>query len=125
MTRHSKQRDAVYTELASRKDHPTAEQLYISLKAKDPTIGIATVYRNLSVLESEKRILRIPAEPADRFDGDISDHHHLICEKCGGVFDLWISDLPLPENIPDFGGVIISQSVMFHGICENCAKKIS
>lgn len=125
MTKHSKQRDAVYTELACRKDHPTAEELYVSLKQKDPSIGIATVYRNLSILENEGKILRISSQPADRFDADISDHYHLVCDKCGCVSDLWIKDIALPKDISGFNGVILSQSVMFHGYCEKCASTIS
>ncbi|HAX83128.1 MAG TPA: transcriptional repressor, partial [Ruminococcaceae bacterium] len=32
--KHSKQRDAILKELRSRKDHPTAEDLYLTLKTE-------------------------------------------------------------------------------------------
>ena len=36
--KHSKQREAILSELRSRKDHPTAEDLYFTLKAEMPNL---------------------------------------------------------------------------------------
>ena len=58
MQRHSKQRDAVLANLCSRCDHPTAEDIYFSLKSSMPALSLATVYRNLAALESAGKIIR-------------------------------------------------------------------
>ena len=50
----SKQRDAVLANLQSRYDHPTAEDVFLSVKEVIPSISLATVYRNLKLLESEE-----------------------------------------------------------------------
>lgn len=42
--KHSKQREAILAELRSRKDHPTAEDLYLTLKAEMPNLSLGTVY---------------------------------------------------------------------------------
>ena len=50
MRKYSKQRELILNSLRNRKDHPTAEKLYLDLKNEMPELGIATVYRNLSDL---------------------------------------------------------------------------
>jgi Fe2+ or Zn2+ uptake regulation protein len=57
MIRHSKQRDAIFDNLCSRYDHPTAEDIYFSLKPKIPALSLATVYRNLSQLVEDGKII--------------------------------------------------------------------
>ena len=68
--KHSKQREAILSELRSRKDHPTAEDLYFTLKAEMPNLSLGTVYRNLNMLASDGVILKISFEGADRYDGN-------------------------------------------------------
>ena len=53
MKKYSKQRELILDSLRKRKDHPTAERLYLDLKKEMPELGIATVYRNLSDLCEE------------------------------------------------------------------------
>ena len=59
MKKYSKQRELILDSLRKRKDHPTAERLYLDLKNEMPELGIATVYRNLSDLCEEGKIIRI------------------------------------------------------------------
>ncbi len=123
MTKHSKQRDAIYSNLCSRTDHPTAEEIYLSLKPEMPAISLATVYRNLAQLEADNRILRIGSGGSARYDGDISPHYHLSCSGCGGVFDIFMeSDESLLKKATEhFNGTILSYSVLFKGYCPACA----
>ena len=86
----SKQRDAVLANLQSRYDHPTAEDVYLAVREVIPSISLATVYRNLKLLESEGLILKIPTGESDRFDGHTHGHYHLTCINCRGVVDLHI-----------------------------------
>ena len=123
MLKSSHQRDAILKELCSRYDHPTAEQLYLELKQSMPNLSLATVYRNLNLLESEGLVLRIKTSGGDRFDGQIKNHYHFTCEKCGSIIDIELSEcdinsLPLP-----FGGIIRSHSLMYYGLCAECASK--
>lgn len=121
MTKHSRQRDAIYHELCNRKDHPTADELYLSLKSDFPALGLATVYRNLSLLESEGKILRIRCESFDRFDGDVSEHCHFICDKCSKTFDISLETVPeIP--IKDFKGIVKGKKIICTGLCEECVN---
>ena len=124
MTKHSRQRDAVYQNLCMRTDHPTAEDVYMSLKAEMPALSLATVYRNLAMLESENKIIRIGSGGTARYDGNISPHYHVTCLECGGVHDIFIDDDTLCKKAEKhFGGKILSHTVMFTGYCPECSEK--
>ena len=123
--KHSKQRDAVYENLCSRIDHPTAEEVYFSLKPAMPAISLATVYRNLAQLESENKIIKIGSGGTARYDGNITPHYHVHCLTCGGVSDIFMNDETLNAKAAEnYGGIIISHSVMFNGYCSECSKAI-
>ena len=48
--KHSKQRDSIKTCLMGRRDHPTADAVYMSIREEFPNISLGTVYRNLNLL---------------------------------------------------------------------------
>lgn len=118
----SKQRDAVYADLLSRYDHPTADEVYFSVKKDLPNISLATVYRNLKTLENEGLILRITTDDSDRYDGHTQKHYHLMCDNCKRIHDLNIkTDFDL-NDLPDskFAGEIRSHALLFFGLCADC-----
>lgn len=122
MLKHSKQRDAILDELRSRKDHPTADELYFSLKARHPNLSLGTVYRNLNLLSDENIILKIPSDSADRFDATTENHYHFHCVECGRISDI---DYPSMGSIETEAqkftdGRIVSHQLMFVGLCKNC-----
>ena len=43
--KHSKQRDSILEFLATRKDHPTADVVYMNVREQLPNISLGTVYR--------------------------------------------------------------------------------
>ena len=119
----SKQRDAVLANLQSRYDHPTAEDIFLAVREVIPSISLATVYRNLKLLESEGLILKIPTGESDRFDGHTQGHYHLTCLNCRRVVDLEIDPGVTLNALPrDFDGTVTSHSLMFYGICPDCKK---
>ena len=46
-TKKSKQRDAIIKFLMTRKDHPTADMVYMNIKEEFPKISLGTVYEIL------------------------------------------------------------------------------
>ncbi len=119
--RNSKQRDAVLQNLSERYDHPTAEDIYLSVKKQIPSISLATVYRNLKLLEREGLILKITTGDSDRFDGHTHEHYHFTCNECKRVLDLELEDGTNVNNLAkDFGGTVTNHSLMFFGICPQC-----
>lgn len=119
--RNTRQKSSIYTELCSRCDHPTAQELFEDLKQKDPNISIATVYRNLKALAEKGTVLRIQSDDADHFDANTEPHNHFTCRKCGRITDIAVSDEYEFNKLPvDFDGEIESYALMFYGVCAKC-----
>ncbi len=122
LERKSKQRDAIIGNLRSRYDHPTAMELYLSVREEFPNLSLGTLYRNLSQLEECGMVLRIPDGTIDRFDGNTNPHAHFKCSSCGKVYDL----MSFKNDSITFSDEIVSKvtnySLMAFGICKNCKK---
>ena len=56
---YSKQRELILAIVKNTKVHPTAEWVYQEAKKEMPSIGIATVYRNLNALAERGEFKRI------------------------------------------------------------------
>ena len=88
MKNYSRQREDLLSILKNSKSHPTAEELYNSIKEKIPSVSRWTVYRNLKDLVDEGYIIKISmAGGADRYDYIHKKHNHIICKYCGMVKD--------------------------------------
>ena len=89
LIKHSRQRECIKEFLADRFDHPTAETIYLNVKKEFPNISLGTVYRNLSLLTNQGLIRKLSTGIGpDRFDGNTSQHYHVLCTECGSVLDL-------------------------------------
>ena len=120
------QRLEIYRELAMSTDHPSAETLHKRLKKKLPTISLDTIYRTLSTFEENNLIKRVQTvESQARFEAQMKQHHHLICDKCKQVIDFqWKSfdDAGLPEEVDQIGH-IRNKNVILLGTCRRCLEK--
>lgn len=123
--RKSKQREAVYDELCSRNDHPTAEELYVSLKEAFPNISLATVYRNLRMLAEMGKVNILYTDTSDHFDATVEPHYHLHCRVCDRICDLDIPPIPEIDRIASASkeGTLESYTLMFRGVCKDCLRK--
>lgn len=123
---YSKQRELLVSQLRRNKVHPTADALYASVRAENPTISLATVYRNLNQLVDSGLVMRIsiPGQ-ADRFDDKNDGHQHMICTHCGSITDIPTDTLPdiCGEVAKATGLCVESCSMIFYGSCKACEKK--
>ncbi len=117
------QRRAVYEALASRKDHPTADELYDAVSRRLPGISRTTVYRVLETLVKMGLAIKVDHPGArSRFDANATDHPHAVCLACERVFDFEVRDFDLgdiPEQLPD-GFQVTGVTVVVHGYCPFC-----
>lgn len=123
MLKHSKQREAIKLFLIGRKDHPTAETVYTSLKQEYPNISLGTVYRNLALLTDLGEIQKISsANGSDRYDGNPRAHCHFFCSRCDSVLDLDMKNFDSIEGLAqeDFDGTIEGHVTYFYGLCPKC-----
>ena len=119
------QRRAVFEAIIERVDHPTAEQLYSSVRQELPQISKMTVHRILGAFVSLGLVAKTchPGSAA-RFDPKIDQHHHLVCMDCGSIVDVEdprLDRLPLPK-VKAQGFQIHDYNVHFRGRCASCAK---
>jgi len=87
--RNTPQRNRILEVLRSTDTHPTASRVYDEVRDLIPNISLGTVYRNLSVLESQGYIQKISCSDAeDRYDATVEPHIHYYCTSCGSVSDV-------------------------------------
>ena len=121
--RQSRQRDAILNQISDRTDHPTAEMLYLELKGDMPNLSLATVYRNLSQLESWGDVQRVSNEGSTRYDFNTTPHSHFICTRCGAVSDIDCDVEAVHEaGRKGFGGDVERCVTTFYGVCPKCKK---
>lgn len=119
----SKQRDMIKAFLMGRKDHPTADIIYMNVRQQNPNISLGTVYRNLTLLADIGEIQRLRVgDGVDHFDADTSEHYHFVCSECGSVIDLEMENIDSINNIAgaNFNGKIAGHVTYFYGSCGNC-----
>lgn len=125
-TKYSRQREEIKAYLASRKDHPTADNVYMAIRRQIPNISLGTVYRNLTMLVDAGEITRLRVgDGVDHFDYDTSPHYHFVCTECGSVIDLDMQNIDSILKLAgaSFDGKIAGHVTYFYGVCGNCCKK--
>ena len=116
------QRFAVYSNLLNRQDHPTAEQILISLNQDGPTSSQATIYSSLQALRDVGLVREVLLdEGVCRYDANIAPHHHFQCNKCGKIEDIaWeqVEGISFKGLRP--GLTVESYELTIRGICDCC-----
>ena len=86
--RMTPQRYAILSFLLDSMTHPTADDIYKSLESKFPNMSVATVYNNLKVFIESGLVRELTyGDSSSRFDADMTDHYHAVCEVCGKISD--------------------------------------
>lgn len=125
--RNTLQREIVLQELSQMQGHITADMIYDRIHLSHPTISKATVYRNLRVLEDQKKIMRISIpDGADYYEIQKHDHYHIKCTRCGRIFDASLPYMPQLlelEQAADNDFRVFTCSLLFEGECPDCQNK--
>jgi Fur family peroxide stress response transcriptional regulator len=121
--RFTPQRQHVYDVILHKRDHPTAEEVFIRTKKTMPEISHATVYNCLDALVKCGLVRQVQLERgATRFCPNMEEHCHYYCGSCGKVFDVPLQKdstaMPGPK-----GFKVDHYDIAVHGQCADCAKK--
>jgi Fe2+ or Zn2+ uptake regulation protein len=107
--------------------HLTAEQVHDLVEPALPGVTQQTVYSTLALLAELGVARRVPAPGAStRFEVCIDDHHHMVCERCGAVEDLYVR-VPVARAVgaaTEGGFSPSSASVTVLGLCAACAGSL-
>lgn len=114
------QRLAVYSYIKDNRTHPDVNRIWEKVRRSIPTITRESVFRILMELADFGVINRMDKITDARFDGRVSDHGHLICERCGSVEDF---DLPCESFLPSemHGFTTRHTELRISGLCASCA----
>ncbi len=118
----SENRDAILAVLRNTKTHPSAEWIFERVKESHPTIGIATVYRNLKILLEQKRIFKVDVgDGLDHYDAGIDlVHDHAYCTVCGRIDDIDALSGSEFKKIAKDEFSVESYSLVLYGKCKKC-----
>jgi Fur family ferric uptake transcriptional regulator len=121
--RNTQQRAAIRAALAEA-DRPLGPQeILAAARRAQPTLGLATVYRNVRSLVEEGWLQAVDLPgAASRYElADKHHHHHFHCRACDRVFE--VEDCPgnLRHLAPE-GFVPEEHEVILYGLCVSCAN---
>lgn len=122
------QRRAIFECLQSRRDHPTAEEIFRQVRRGHPSLSFATVYNTLQLLQEMGQVREIIVdELRRRYDVNTRAHHHAICRRCRRI-----QDVPLPEDAIELEAVarrgpdgfrVEAVTLEWSGLCGACAAR--
>jgi Fur family ferric uptake transcriptional regulator len=123
--RSTDQRKLIVETFFHSENHVSIEELLALVRAHDPKVGYATVYRTLKLLAecgvaNERRF----GDGLTRYElaDDASHHDHLICVDCGDITEF---EEPRIEELQErvakkYGYLLRSHKHELYGICPKC-----
>jgi len=120
----TRQRNTIVKVFFSMKGHISVEELLTEVKAVNPKIGYATVYRTLHLLvESNLVEERRFGDGLARYEGhsSVEHHDHMICLECGEIFEFYNPKLEaLQEQLADDNDFqIYRHRLELYGACKD------
>ncbi len=127
--KYTKQRELILEIIYNNDGHFTPEEIYNLIKKSYPDIklGIATVYRTLSILEYANIVSSISfGAQGKRYEFGLGTHHdHLVCLECGDISEFYDETMErLQEEIAmKFDFKMTNHIMKITGICSACQAK--
>ena len=114
------QRQLLFRLLHNNSSHPTADSLFNVASELMPGISLRTVYQTLTDLAEMGELQSIEVGSGSmRFDPNISDHHHAVCDNCGAVHDVYVNRAPELRGLDDFS--VSDARIVYRGLCGACS----
>jgi len=128
--RSTRQRDVILDIFLSTHQHVSVEELYLTIKASNPGIGHATVYRTLKLFVEAGLAREILLHDGQtRYEHVLAGEHHdhLVCTGCNSIIEFENETI---ENLQDqiaalHGFLIKSHKLEIYGLCSTCRKTYS
>jgi Fur family ferric uptake transcriptional regulator len=108
--------------------HHSIDDVLAMVRAKDPKVGYATVYRTMKLLvecglASERQF----GETVTRFEIALVDHHHdhLICVDCKRIVEFEDDEIESHQDTlaKRYGFTLLSHKHELYGVCADCRRK--
>jgi Fur family ferric uptake transcriptional regulator len=125
--RSTDQRKLIVETFFHAQNHVSIEDLLSLVRARDPKVGYATVYRTLKLLtECGVAFERRFGDGLTRYElaDDTTHHDHLICVECGDITEFEEPRIEaLQEEVAKrYGFELRSHKHEMYGICPKCRR---
>ncbi len=127
--KYTTQRELILNIIYNNSGHFTPEDIYNLIKENHPDIklGIATIYRTLTLLEDANIVSSISfGTQGKKYEFGLKEHHdHLVCLECGGIEEFFDDTIEKQQEIiaKKFNFKMTNHVMKITGICEDCQKK--
>ena len=112
-------------------NHLSTDEIFNYVKIHNPEIGIATVYRTLTLLEKMGIVTKLDLDDGlSRYElsrqNEDHRHHHLICSKCGSISEVEedLLDSLEAQILLKNDFLVTDHRVKFYGICSKCRSAL-
>jgi len=123
--KHTEQRAQILVTFLETERHLTAEELYILVRKKYPSIGYATISRTMKLLSECGLCSELRAEDGvTRYEHLYGHEHHdhFICTNCGAFLEVVSPAIEhLQEKLAEAHGFTITRHRLeLYGLCGDC-----
>ena len=118
--RPSVPRLAVLSYIATKRTHPSADEIFNELLVKIPKLSLTTVYNSLKALVEAGLVNELSIDPTcKRYDlAPQPRHSHFICKRCGKIYDM---AYPTEIKMACTQGFDVDNiDIYLQGVCPEC-----
>ena len=100
--------------------HINIDDIYEDVKEQYPTLSLATIYKNIILMQQNKVIVEVPMNgEKSKYELAKDDHIHLICQACGKIKDTEITS-QTKEALVIENFQLSSSQINLYGLCQQC-----
>jgi len=127
--KYTKQRELILEIIYDNNGHFTPEDIYNLIKMSYPEVklGIATVYRTLTLLEEANIVSSISfGTQGKKYEFGLKEHHdHLVCLECGGIEEFFDETIEKQQEeiAKKFNFKMTNHIMKITGVCSACQAK--
>jgi Fe2+ or Zn2+ uptake regulation protein len=105
-------------------NHPDADTIYSTLKADNPSLSKTTVYNTLDLFHRKGLVSVLTISKTEqRYEPYKDMHHHLLCGRCGRIYDIDIS-CPYLDGMLHGEHKVEEVHGYFKGTCKHCLSEV-
>jgi Fur family transcriptional regulator, ferric uptake regulator len=118
-------RELILETFLNHEGHRSVEDIYRTVREKDPRVGYTTVYRTMKLLTECRLAREIDlADGITRYEHLFNHEHHdhMICMECGTSIEFLNADI---ESVQDaaseqLGFKVLDHKLQIYGVCRQC-----
>lgn len=100
--------------------HISIDDIYESVKEQHPTLSLATIYKNIILMQQHNVIIEVPMNgEKSKYELKKNDHIHLICQSCGMIQDQHLT-AQTEQTLVLENFKLNRAQINLYGLCSEC-----